>query len=114
MAGMHKILVVITFVRTVYALSCSSCDKTACVEPLNCKAGLVKGLCGCCDVCAKLENERCGGPWYIHGKCAKGLKCVIRTQLENRDGFLPEHFKVGVCEPGKVYCMHFQYVQLVN
>jgi hypothetical protein len=105
MTGMHKILVVIAFVRTVYALSCTSCDKTACAEPLNCKAGLVKGLCGCCDVCAKLENERCGGPWYIHGKCDKGLTCVTRTQRENRDGFLPEYFKIGVCEPGKKACL---------
>ena len=99
MAGMPKILMVIAFLRTLYALSCISCDKANCAEPFNCKAGLVKGLCGCCEVCAKVENERCGGPWYIHGKCANGLKCVTRAQLELRDSFLPPHFKVGMCEP---------------
>ena len=107
MAGLREIFVVIAFVRTVSALSCTSCDETTCVEPLNCKAGLVKGLCGCCNVCAKLENQRCGGPWYIHGKCAEGLKCVTRTQRENQDGFLPDHFKIGICEPGKNACLKF-------
>ena len=38
--------------------------------------GLVKGVCHCCYVCAKVEGEICGGPWNFVGKCDKGLTCV--------------------------------------
>ena len=36
---------------------------------------MVSDVCGCCNVCAKLEGERCGGVWDMYGTCAPGLKC---------------------------------------
>nr|CAD7567650.1 unnamed protein product [Timema californicum] len=33
--------------------------------------------CGCCRVCARVENEPCGGPYGFHGSCARGLDCVV-------------------------------------
>ena len=60
----------------VYALSCPrTCDKTACIQP-TCAGGVVTEMCGCCQVCAKVEGEKCGGPWDAYGNCDTGLKCV--------------------------------------
>jgi len=72
------------------SLSCPPCwqrweqglsDEQWCVKngrptPRNCRGGLSTGFCGCCKVCAKVENEKCMGLWGIHGKCDKGLHCV--------------------------------------
>ena len=44
-----------------------------------CKSGqLTTDACGCCPVCAKDQNEICGGPWGTSGTCAssKGLQCL--------------------------------------
>ena len=36
----------------------------------------MKDACRCCEVCAKVKGEICGGPWNYLGKCDKGLKCL--------------------------------------
>ena len=34
------------------------------------------GACNyCCPVCARAENEFCGGEWNSHGTCAVGFYC---------------------------------------
>lgn len=102
MAIFHTISLLVVSIPSIYALSCIPCDRTRpCVKPINCKGGLVKGVCGCCDVCAKTQGERCGGPWRIHGHCAKGLKCLSRTRTKNESGFLPKPFQAGICGSGK-------------
>ena len=80
----------------VISLSCIPCSWVQCSAPVNCKGGLVKSICGCCNVCAKVEGERCGGQWQTLGRCDSGLKCVVR------DG----HLKAaeGTCEPGNFFC----------
>lgn len=79
----------------VISLSCIPCSWVQCSTPVNCKGGLVKSICGCCNVCAKVEGERCGGQWQTLGRCDSGLKCVVR------DG----HLKAaeGTCEPGNFF-----------
>jgi len=80
------------------ALSCGRCNRSQCNRlPRRCRrAGqFVKDVCGCCDVCAKQRNEKCGGQWEIHGKCASGLNCVKRS----RDPFAP-----GICKPSSCVC----------
>ena len=45
--------------------------------PKCCPSGkLTLDACGCCQVCAKAQNEICGGPWYTSGQCASGLDCL--------------------------------------
>ncbi|CAD5118232.1 DgyrCDS6953 [Dimorphilus gyrociliatus] len=54
-----------------------------CMErKLTCRGGKVKGICGCCDKCAKVLNENCGGVYYYLGKCDKDLVCkpLIKTR----------------------------------
>ena len=48
-------------------------------KPTCCNSGqLTTDACGCCPVCAKDQNEICGGPWGTSGTCAssKGLQCL--------------------------------------
>ena len=42
--------------------------------------GTALGVCGCCRVCAKGLNEKCGGIWNLQGRCGEGLKCVTKSQ----------------------------------
>ena len=68
------------------ALSCMRCDPLNCSEPSNCKGGLVSDVCGCCDVCAQVLGEECGGPWDIYGKCDAGLECDADKDDFNAQG----------------------------
>jgi len=64
----------------VKALSCLPCDnpEEICGKPPSCcKSGYyTKDVCGCCKVCAKAENEVCGGPWGTSGNCSPGTRCL--------------------------------------
>nr|API81344.1 venom toxin [Hemiscorpius lepturus] len=77
------------FLRTM-SLKCRVCGTYDCKPtPENCPVGIVKDVCNCCDVCGKNENEVCGGPWNIIGKCGEGLKCVEED----------DHFESkGICQ----------------
>lgn len=56
---------------------CRDCSKPFKCEPVEgCKGGIVKNRCTCCNVCAKVEGESCGGKWDFRGKCSVGLKCI--------------------------------------
>ncbi|XP_071450042.1 serine protease HTR4-like [Hetaerina americana] len=61
------------------SLSCvctpSECEE---VREWECPGGgVVWDACGCCRVCARVEDEPCGGPEGFHGSCAPGLHCVL-------------------------------------
>ncbi|XP_004226016.3 uncharacterized protein LOC101242789 [Ciona intestinalis] len=66
-------------------IACAPCSRMSCLhEPgtLRCDGGVVTGFCGCCQYCAKLEGESCGGRNLYLGKCGAGLTC-------NRSGASP-------------------------
>ena len=75
-------LVISAILTMTEALRCLPCKSTlrspsAPRYELNCKGGLVKDICNCCDTCAQLNGEKCGGLWYIYGKCDHGLTCYM-------------------------------------
>jgi hypothetical protein len=84
--------VVLAIPATIEALSCLSCEEVTCTpaNELKCKGGLTRGICGCCDVCAKVGGEKCGGLWNMHGTCDSGLRCY-----KGRKVIIP--YGVGVC-----------------
>uniref|UniRef100_A0A1V1WBG2 Putative venom protein n=1 Tax=Superstitionia donensis TaxID=311983 RepID=A0A1V1WBG2_9SCOR len=76
------------------ALSCLPCYEREC-EPLpaHCPAGIGKDICYCCPVCAQAENEECGGPWDMLGRCGDGLTCV-----KEEDDYIDEFNRGGICK----------------
>ncbi|KAG5275571.1 hypothetical protein AALO_G00121860 [Alosa alosa] len=68
--------IIILFVTTCQTLLCIPCHKVTCKDPEDCKGGLVRSICGCCNVCAKVKGEDCGGQLDLRGICDQGLKCV--------------------------------------
>ncbi|XP_076038378.1 venom protein 302-like [Oratosquilla oratoria] len=89
--GPHLLLLllgIISFVQSIQGLSCPLCDKSDCppLNPFTCPAGTESDVCGCCTVCAKTQYEVCGGPWFIHGNCGRGLFCLRDESDFNSDG----------------------------
>ena len=60
-------------------LQCPPCERVHCSprrpSRLRCRGGIVRGVCNCCPVCAKLEGDTCGGQWNYLGRCDSGLYC---------------------------------------
>uniref|UniRef100_A0A3P8UED6 Cysteine rich transmembrane BMP regulator 1 n=1 Tax=Cynoglossus semilaevis TaxID=244447 RepID=A0A3P8UED6_CYNSE len=91
------LLNVLFLVRALSAHECTPCHLRTC--PLKaahgCEGGRtpVKDPCGCCDQCARLEWEPCGGQDWTHGYCALGLTCASFNSTEAAT--IPE---IGVCK----------------
>jgi len=62
-------------------LQCPPCERVHCSprrpSRLRCRGGVVRGVCNCCPVCAKVEGDTCGGQWNYLGTCDSGLYCDI-------------------------------------
>lgn len=87
---------VVLVVNNGLALSCTPCHLVPSCPELKCTGGTVPGLCGCCIVCAKQLNERCGGLYGLIGTCDQGLHCVLPPQEVNETVTIIHH--VGVCQ----------------
>ncbi|XP_057314575.1 uncharacterized protein LOC130655793 isoform X1 [Hydractinia symbiolongicarpus] len=71
--------------------------------------GLVKDVCNCCYVCAKVKGETCGGPFQIAGKCAKGLTC----RKTPKPGQILFNLR-GICSCGPVCRIYCRYGNVHN
>ncbi|XP_077972870.1 venom protein 302-like [Styela clava] len=99
------LLALCSFVASTRALTCESCDTFICPEVSCPDSSLVKGVCGCCNVCSKLEGQSCGGIWHHGGKCdpEKKLECYQPKTLPlvQANGIVLHVFldrqKPGVC-----------------
>ena len=74
------IFLLATTLRTCSSSCAQHCDATACPVPLDghgspCPLTTLTDACGCCKVCARGENETCGGPGDILGACDTNLYC---------------------------------------
>ncbi|XP_010775417.1 cysteine-rich motor neuron 1 protein isoform X3 [Notothenia coriiceps] len=91
------LLNVLFLVRALSAHECTPCELRTCFvkAPRGCDGGrtLARDPCGCCDRCARLEWEPCGGQDWVHGYCALGLTCASFNQTEAAT--IPE---TGVCK----------------
>ncbi|XP_078579723.1 venom protein 302-like [Branchiostoma floridae x Branchiostoma japonicum] len=92
-------IVLLGMVHGLAALSCIVCSERECEKPRGCKKGTALDVCGCCEVCVKLEGETCGGLWGLDGTCAKGLTCVIEEPDETDPFIYP--FDAGICQKVK-------------
>ncbi|XP_045592587.1 venom protein 302 [Procambarus clarkii] len=85
----------------VGAVDCS-CEHARCttLDPVDCRSGVTKDMCGCCTVCAGVLGEECGGPWNIYGDCGTGLEChqdPCPTTTADTDCFLFYLTEPGQC-----------------
>ncbi|KAI3367822.1 hypothetical protein L3Q82_026652 [Scortum barcoo] len=92
------LLNVLVLVRALWAHQCSPCHLRTCPvlrAPHGCDGGrtLARDPCGCCDQCARLEWEPCGGQDWAHGYCALGLSCA--SVNSTGAAVIPE---IGVCK----------------
>ncbi|XP_078697810.1 uncharacterized protein LOC144925603 [Branchiostoma floridae x Branchiostoma belcheri] len=71
------LVVLLGMVKGLAALSCLQCGTFTCPPLPSCQGDVTKDACGCCDVCAKIPGESCGGQWNISGTCSRGLTCVV-------------------------------------
>jgi len=94
-------------------LQCPPCERVHCSprrpSRLRCRGGIVRGVCNCCPVCAKLEGDPCGGQWNYLGRCDAGLYCdtgghgskMARSSEDYKDRDLNSLLKTeGYCRKG--------------
>lgn len=99
--SLFLVLFFINFDFTRASLICPPCDKIYCfprrASNLKCPAGIAKGVCGCCPVCAQSYGQKCGGDYNYLGSCDKGLTCVTKPL-----NGLPNIKNEGTCEKNRV------------
>ncbi|KOC68070.1 Cysteine-rich motor neuron 1 protein [Habropoda laboriosa] len=100
--------VVVFSVAVARAFSCV-CSPFECdiLTDDDCPGGLTWDPCRCCKLCARVEEEPCGGLFGFSGSCGDGLQCVIKNLLPNT-----RELDEGVCTkiPGRwrKHCPHGQ------
>lgn len=68
---------------------CSICRKEECPPASDCRAGLVLDRCGCCNVCGRIEGEKCDNytlPLEYkdrYGFCGDNMACLLRNDMED-------------------------------
>ncbi|MED6284161.1 hypothetical protein CHARACLAT_016480, partial [Characodon lateralis] len=91
------LLNLLVVVRAVLAHECKPCNLRTCAVKVahGCEGGrsVARDPCGCCDHCARLEWEPCGGQDWAHGYCALGLTCASINSTGAAT--IPE---IGVCK----------------
>lgn len=88
----------------VVGMNCPPCEKIHCTpksaSKLECRGGITTGVCGCCPVCARVEDERCGGYYNYLGKCDAGLYCEpgVKRKKHRRRVVSQRKEPEGVCK----------------
>lgn len=68
---------------------CGTCRKEECPPATDCRAGFVLDKCGCCNVCGRIEGEKCDNytlplPYKdYYGFCGDNMACLLRNDLED-------------------------------
>ncbi|XP_074495787.1 kazal-type serine protease inhibitor domain-containing protein 1-like [Sebastes fasciatus] len=91
---------------------CGPCEPDLCPQTRGCRAGLVLGLCSCCQECANLEGQTCdpGDRSVLYGLCGTGMRCRTDPRPaggpgdRGEDGPDEEEDQVCVCEDQDPVC----------
>jgi len=85
---MRLVALVVVLQLLAVTVSANQCGQMKCPvcknepNPKDCPSGCVtKDICGCCNVCAKAENESCRGQNNAYGFCADGLYCERESPI---------------------------------
>lgn len=79
-----------------------SCDTTSCtpISEVNCIAETISDPCGCCTICAKVLDERCGGAFWQEGRCGADYYCDADSSPTTKDAFADARAdgETGLCK----------------
>merc|ERR1719495_2716360 len=95
-------LLAIALTGGVSATPCEPCKSELCASPPSrCAAGYATDRCGCCQICARTENQLCDKlpEEDRYGICGENLECTSRKE----DGGDPDEF-VCKCREVKMVC----------
>jgi len=94
-------ILVVVATTMVDAVPCEPCKPENCASPSLCVAGYSTDRCGCCQICARTEDQLCdlspGGGKY--GICGENLECKSRKE----DGGDADEY-VCKCRETKMVC----------
>jgi len=92
---------------------CKPCKSENCASPSQCLAGYATDRCGCCQICARTENELCdtSPEEGRFGICGENLECKARRDFQDAEvGASPSGEPSGggenvcVCRESKMVC----------
>ena len=64
---------------------CEPCDQVTCPDVYTCVAGVAPDRCGCCQVCARSEQELCDINYEDkYGLCGDNLECVFDQETQEQ------------------------------
>jgi len=95
-------LLAIALTGGVSATPCEPCKSELCASPPSrCASGYATDRCGCCQICARTENQLCDKfpEEDRYGICGENLECMSRKE----DGGDPDEF-VCKCREVKMVC----------
>lgn len=113
MGFLSAVCVLFGTIVCVQGFSCV-CSPAECedISEDDCPGGTVWDPCGCCRVCARVENEACGGPYGFYGSCAKGLECVVSVLSSGKSVELAS--TGGTCIREYLFSFSFQIPPVAN
>nr|ACO11368.1 Insulin-like growth factor-binding protein 7 precursor [Caligus rogercresseyi] len=77
---------------------CEVCRNEECSPPTGCVAGQIGDRCGCCQICARSEEELCDlGARFKYGQCGENLDCVKRKDGARKEATCQCQVKDMVC-----------------
>ncbi len=84
---------------------CGICRKEECPPASDCRAGLVLDRCGCCNVCGRIEGEKCDNytlPLQYkdrYGFCGDNMACLLRNDMEDLVRIFSIQFRIHSNHP---------------
>lgn len=84
---------------------CGICRKEECPPASDCRAGLVLDRCGCCNVCGRIEGEKCDNytlPLQYkdrYGFCGDNMACLLRNDMEDLVSIFLIRFRIHSNHP---------------
>ena len=79
-------ITVMTVLASLAQEDCEPCDQVTCPDVWDtCVAGVAPDRCGCCQVCARSEQELCDiNIEDKYGLCGDNLECVYNQETQEQ------------------------------
>ncbi|KAJ0068147.1 hypothetical protein NL108_017127 [Boleophthalmus pectinirostris] len=84
---------------------CPPCEPSLCPPAVGCRAGVVPGVCRCCEECGNILGQSCdpGPEPRLHGLCGTGMRCAVDPRPGARS-VEDEDELICVCDQQEALC----------